>query len=1325
MSSPRAAIPTEQLDELARQAESCGLADRDRVRRRIQALRTSARDPAGELVQVQRLLAEAQARLAARALRVPVITFPEDLPVCQKRDEVRDAIGRHQVVVICGETGSGKTTQLPKLCLEMGRGVRGLIGHTQPRRIAARSVASRIAEELGSRVGEHVGFKVRFGDHTSPDNFIKLMTDGILLAETQHDRMLTQYDTLIIDEAHERSLNIDFMLGYLRTLLPRRPDLKVIVTSATIDPERFARHFAGSGAGGAPVPAPIIMVSGRTYPVEVRYRPPASEDLDERDQQMQEAILHAVDECSAHGPGDILVFLSGEREIRETAETLQEHKFPGEKHPEILPLFARLTAEEQQKVFQTHDRRRIVLATNVAETSLTVPGIRFVIDPGYARINRYSARTRVQRLEIEAISRASADQRKGRCGRLGPGVCIRLFSERDYTARPHFTDPEIVRVNLASVILQMAALHLGKVEDFPFVEKPDGRMIKDGYETLQELGAVDERGQLTPIGRDLARLPIDPRIGRMVLAAGREGSLEEVLIIASALSIQDPRERPMAVQDQADAAHEEFVDKGSDFLTYLRLWAAWKDRKKHLSSSKLRRWCKEHFLSFVRMREWEDVHTQLADMAGDLRLHHNRQPAPPDRVHRALLTGLLANIATRADKPDRELGNYLAARGNRYGIFPGSALFGNAPPGGFKWLMAAEVVRTTKVYARTVAPVQPEWVEELGAHLLKRTHSEPRWDRPSGRVVANERVTIFGIELVAKRRVHFGAIDQSGARDIFIHHALVMGDMESRAPFLAHNLGLEDSVSEWEIRSRRNNLLADLDRRFQFYAARVPQDIVTAAAFERWRFEQSKKQPRLLFMSLEDLIAADADLPGLDQFPDTLDVGPLRLPLAYTLEPGKEDDGVTARVPLEALGQLHPDRLVWLVPGHLRERVETVLRGLGKDYRRVLPPSGQLAQQVMPLLRFGEGSFLDQLRAAILKVTTLDVPKESLAAVPLPLWMQLRMEVVGEEDRVLAAGRDLGQLRAVLAPKIKAGLLTSPNRFTRDGVKHWDFGDLPERLEVERAGVVIGAFPGILDARATVSLRLFDTFESAQAATRAGSRRLFMFEAERALRAHCAYIPGIEQMSLHYSTLGSRADLAASIQELVADRAFIGDMLPVRTEKEFAFRTTRGIERLPAAMQEVVPLVGVILQQFHQVQKALSARQPEAFGPALDDLRQQIVGLCPRGFLTSTPYTWLRHVPRYLQAVQMRLAKLQSSGGGPGAGAQRDARLAGDVLAMQRACDELRERQKALSLSGELVDEFRWHLEELRVSVFAQELRTSVPVSVKKMQEMWAAIVRG
>jgi ATP-dependent helicase HrpA len=1345
----------------------------------------------------------ARARVEERRALVPAsIVYPEDLPISQRRDEIARAIREHQVVVVCGETGSGKTTQLPKVCLELGRGVRGLIGHTQPRRIAARSVAMRISEELGTRLGDLVGFKVRFGDQTGPNNLVKLMTDGILLAETQSDRLLLQYDTLIIDEAHERSLNIDFMLGYLRQLLPKRPDLKVIVTSATIDPERFARHFARA-EGGREVPAPIISVSGRTFPVEMRYRPPASDDLDERDEEFQAHIVEAVDELAAHGEGDILIFLSGEREIRETAETLERHRTDphGPHDPrtrtQILPLFARLSAEEQQRVFQPHEGRRIVLATNVAETSLTVPGIRYVIDPGYARINRYSPRTKVQRLEIEPISRASADQRAGRCGRLGPGVCIRLYGEQDYHARGHFTDPEILRDNLASVILQMEYLQLGHVEDFPFIEPPDERAVRDGYETLHELGAIDEQQRLTPIGRDLARLPIDPRIGRMVLAGAAEGVLGDVLVIASALSIQDPRERPLAVQQQADEAHEQFDDPTSDFLGFMRLWTAWRESKRHLSSSKLRRWCKENFLSFVRMREWEDVHSQLGEMASDLKLNtgsgaSRRDPkatgrpqgasakslgpsrqdrngqargAPrgpgqarsarspslverdqggrgtrggaiaagrsaqggnaaasaqspeqtrADHIHRALLTGLLCNVGVKADNPDRELGNYLGGRGNRFSIFPGSALFKQSP----RWVVGAEVVRTTKVYARTVATIRPEWIEELGVHLLKRTHSEPRWDIHTGRVIANERITIFGLELVPKRRVHFGPIDPKASREIFVHHALVLGELERPPSFLEHNLGIEAQVRELEVRSRKTNLIADAEKRFRFYDARVPTEIITAGALERWRFEQAKANPNLLHMSPADLLGDGAQLPPHQAFPDTLDVGAVTLPLRYALDPAKDDDGVTAIVPLDALGQLQAEAFTWLVPGHVREKVDAILRGLGKEWRRVLPAPSQLADSVLPLMRPGQGALLDQLRQAILKATTLDVPRDALAAAPLQAWMSMRFEVVGEDDALLASGRDLNQLKAILAPKLRSGLLTSPHRFSRDGLKQWDFGDLPERVDVDRAGVRFGAFPGIVDAGASVSLRLFDTFESAQHSTRAGSRRLFMIAASEALRRHCAYVPGQEQMALQFAALGGATQLREALQELVADRAFIGDMLPVRTEKEFAFRTTRGIDNLGPAVKEVAPLVGQVLSAYHACQRELSANHPPAFGASIADMRDQLGALVERGFLTATPYAWLRHYPRFLQGIRVRYQRLQ------GGGVSRDQRQMEEVTPLVKGLATLRARQKELGLDAGAIDEFRWMLEELRVSLFAQELRTSVPVSVKRMHELWAQIVK-
>ncbi len=1302
------------------------LADRQRLSRRMHQLRDLARNRNGRSLDADRLaldvlelseqLAKAEQRLVDRRALVPAIRYPEDLPVVQRRDEIKKAISDHQVVVLCGETGSGKTTQLPKICLELGRGVHGLIGHTQPRRIAARSVAKRISDELGSRLGELVGFKVRFGDETSPRNLIKLMTDGILLAETQTDRFLNQYDTLIIDEAHERSLNIDFMLGYLKTLLPRRPDLKVIVTSATIDPERFARHF-GSQREGVVREAPIITVSGRTYPVEVRYRPPASDDLDERDEEFQHHIVQAADELCREGPGDILVFLSGEREIRETAETLERHRDPTGLRMQILPLYARLTAEEQSEVFEPHDGRRIVLATNVAETSLTVPGIRYVIDPGYARINRYSPKTKVQRLEIESISRASADQRKGRCGRLGPGVCIRLYDEKDFTDRAAFTDPEIARDNLASVILQMAYLRLGKVEDFPFVEAPDSRAVRDGYETLHELGAIDDNQQLTSIGRDLAKLPIDPRIGRMILAAGREGALAEVLIIAAALAIQDPRERPMAFADKADAAHEQFDDAAGDFISYLNLWHAWRDKKRHLSGSKLRRWCKESFVSFVRMREWEDVHAQLAELASELRLRMNRDKAPPDRIHRALLTGLLCNIGQKPEKldaSDREKGNYLGGRGNRFNIFPGSALFKAGP----KWLMAAEIVHTTKVYARTVAPVTPEWIEELGTHLLKRTYSEPRWDKHTGKVVANERVTIYGLDLVPKRRISYGSIAPDVCRQIFVHHGLVLGELERQPDFLRHNLDLEERVKELEIRTRRNNLIANSDRRFAFYDSRVPKDIIAAAPFEKWRYDQAKKEPRLLFMALEDLLSDDAGLPTAEAYPDEIDIGPFKLPLSYVLDPASEKDGITVHVPLDALGQVQPERFAWLVPGHVREKVETILRGLSKEWRRLLPPASQLTDQVLPLLKFAGGIFIEQLRLAVLKATTIDVPREAFSAVPVPLWMSMRFEVEGEDAAVLAAGRDLNQLKALLAPKLKAGMLTSPNRYNRDGIKQWDFGDLPERVEIDRGGVRFGAFPGIVDSKASVSLRLFDTFESSQAATRHGTRRLFMFSASDAIRRHATYIPGVETAAMLYGQIGSPTQFREGVAELIADRAFIGDMLPVRSEKEFAFRVTRGIERLGAATQEVAPLLTGLMQLYHAVARDLLLKHPPAFDPAVNDMRDQLGKLMRPDFMVATPFEWLRHFPRYFQAMRLRLSRL------PGGGIAKDQKQFAEIAPLLRGCEELIRRQKELGLNPQKVEEFRWMLEELRVQLFAQDLRTAVPVSSKRMMELWHQIVR-
>jgi len=817
-------------------------------------------------------ITSSQARCRARQRALPRPEFPGDLPIVEHRRNIADAIARHQVIVVCGETGSGKSTQLPKMCLEAGRGAAGLIGHTQPRRIAARSIAARIARELGTPLGDVVGYKVRFSDRTRPDAFIKVMTDGILLAETQGDRSLSRYDTIIIDEAHERSLNVDFLLGYLRQLLPRRPELKLIITSATIDPQRFSEHFDG---------APIIEVSGRAHPVDVRYRPLQSGDPDELDRDMRQGILAGVDEIASVGRGDVLVFLSGERDIRETAEALRKHHPP---NTEILPLYARLSAAEQNRVFEPHPGRRIILATNVAETSLTVPGIRGVVDPGLARMSRYSARSKVQRLPIEPISQASARQRAGRCGRLGPGVCIRLYSEDDYAGREAFTQPEILRTNLASVILQMKALNLGDVAAFPFIDPPRRGMIRDGYETLRELGAFDEKDRLTDIGRRLARLPIDPRIGRMILAADAEGCLAEVLIIGAALSVQDPRERPMDQSDAADEAHGRFVDERSDFLTFLRLWQAYHEQKRHLSWSKLRRWCHEHFLSFLRMREWHDVHQQLRILVTQGGMCPNDEPADEERIHRAILSGLLSSIARRGERHE-----YDAARGSGYYIFPGSVLFRKTPP----WVMAAEIVQTTRRYARCVASVRPQWIERVGGHLVKCEYSEPHWHRASAQVMAFERVTLFGLEIVARRRVPYGPIEPDAAREMFIHHALVEGEYKSDAPFLEHNRRLIEEIRDIEARRRKRDVLVDAQARHAFYDKRLGPQIFSGRSLEHWRVGAEADNPDLLFMTRHDLMLPGAEAADREQFPDELVLGTLRLPLEYRLEPGGEDDGVT------------------------------------------------------------------------------------------------------------------------------------------------------------------------------------------------------------------------------------------------------------------------------------------------------------------------------------------------------------------------------------------------------------------------------------------------
>jgi ATP-dependent helicase HrpA len=1356
----------DELAALAARIPEAMLADQHRLRRRARAaemlrrggVHARARSFDHELTRLARDLERSIARRAARAASLPRPAFDLDLPILARREEIGRAIQQCQVCVICGETGSGKTTQLPKICLDLGRGVAGLIGHTQPRRIAARTVAARIAEELGAPLGSRagpVGYKVRFGDHTGPDTYVKVMTDGILLAETQGDPWLEQYDTLIIDEAHERSLNIDFLLGYLKRLLPKRRELKVIITSATIDPDRFAHHFTSlpphlltstpTASALVPAAAPIIEVSGRTYPVEVRYRPLASDDPDDRERDQESAILDAIDELHAIAPGDALVFLAGEREIRQTAEALRKHHPPG---TEILPLFARLSAQEQMRVFQAHRSRRIVLATNVAETSLTVPGIKYVIDPGLARISRYNPRTKVQRLPIEPISQASADQRKGRCGRVQAGVCIRLYSEDDFKTRPRFTDPEILRTNLASVILQMKALRLGTVEEFPFVEPPDSRMIRDGYETLHELGALGEPAPgaaLTRTGAQLAKLPIDPRLGRMILAAKGEGTLREVLIIAAALSIQDPRERPMSAQDAADQAHARFRDEHSDFVALLNLWNEYQKQAEHLSGSKLRKWCQTNFVSFVRMREWEDIHQQLHALVADMGFHENpaTQPADYASIHRSLLTGLLSSIGQRT-----ETFEYQGARGQKFHLFPGSGLFKRGP----RWVMAAEIVQTTRLYARTVAKIEPEWVEALAGHLVKRSYSDAHWSKDAGQVMAFEKVSLFGLDVVPRRRVNYGPIDPAASRDLFIH-ALVEGDLQKRPAFLEHNLRLIDEVKRLEAKARKRDILADTRALSEFYGARLPPDVYSTDTLNRWLKSAGREGALALQMAKTDLLSREAAEVTPEKFPDTAPVAGTRLNLEYTLDPGGPTDGITMTVPLEALIALDERRTEWLVPGLLKDKILALLRSLPKQHRKALDPAPALAEQAAATLPFGRGDLYEALSTLVRERRGVTIAREAWQPRGIPDHFRLNIRVVDERGKVLGESRDVNDLKARFAARAKAAFerlaqsgpsqpddqgadATSP--FHRDGITDWEFGDLPESVTLDRGGFRLVAYPAILDRGETVSLRLLDSADAAATETRRGLRRLFILEARDELLYHVRLIPELPAMSLHYAPYGGGEQLKRDLIELAAERAFLSEQalgetssesrfvstgtatttaapVFIRTRAAFRARLESAWDRIGPAMREAGAIVSRVLDARHAVALRLAERTPPAWEPALADIREQLLYLLPKGFLGSAPYEQLRHLPRYLAAITRRMDKLEN------AGLARDARWAAEVAPHWRRCLDLARANPVAARSLAAVS-YRWLIEEFRVSLFAQELGTAAPVSAKKLDEQWARI---
>ncbi len=1208
----------------------CLIKDRFRFSKRIDGASKIKNESARNAVFDEIALDIAQSMMVVeqRKQQMPKIEYPALLPVSQKRDDIAQAIAHHQVVIVVGETGSGKTTQLPKICAELGRGKYGLIGHTQPRRLAARSVANRIAEEMETELGGFVGYKVRFTDQISDQTQIKLMTDGILLAEIQNDRFLNQYDTIIIDEAHERSLNIDFILGYLKQLLPRRPDLKVIITSATIDPERFSKHFSN---------APIIEVSGRTYPVEVRYRPLAGDDDSESDRDQLEGIFQAVDELCDEGLGDILIFMNGEREIRDTADALSKRNL---RDTEIVPLYARLSAYEQNKIFQPHAGRRIVLATNVAETSLTVPGIKYVIDPGTARISRYSYRTKVQRLPIEPISQASANQRKGRCGRTEEGICIRLYSEEDFLSRPEFTDPEILRTNLASVILQMTALGLGDIEAFPFVEAPDKRNIQDGVRLLEELGAIndqikDPKKRLTESGKQLARLPIDPRLARMVLEASKLGCLKEVMIIASALSIQDPRERPSDKQQSADDKHRRFNHEDSDFLTLVNLWHYIGQQQKALTSNQFRRQCKLDYLNYLRVREWQDVYTQLHQSTREMGFKLNDEPGSYHAVHSAILVGLLSHIGMK----DQEKNEYHGARNARFNIFPASGLFKKQP----KWVMSAELVETSKLWARVVAKIEPDWIEPLAKHLSKRSYSEPHWSKKNAAVMAYEKVMLYGIPIVPKRLVNYGTIDPVLSREIFIRSALVEGDWETKHAFFKQNRALLAEVEELEHKSRRRDILVDDEELFQFYDQRVGTEVVSGRHFDAWWKTASRKTPDLLSFEKEMLFKGDAShITDLD-YPNFWHQGNLKLKLSYQFEPGENSDGVTVHIPLPILNQVEPHGFDWQIPGLRHELVVSLIKSLPKTLRKNFVPAPNYADAFLARVTPFEMPLLDAMEKELRRMTGVTVLREDWKLDQLPAHLKITYRAVDHRNRKLNESCDLHELKESLKEKVQETLSqVADDDIEQRDLHTWSFGELPKVYQQKRGGFEVRAYPALVDKKDSVEIKLFETEQEQLSAMRAGQRRLILLNVPSPIKYLHANLPNKSKLGLYFNPYGKVLDLiddciACGVDKLIEER---GGM--VWEPQAFEALKEHVRAELGDTVVEIAKQVETILTTAYNINKRLKGKVDFTMAFALSDVKAQIEGLIFSGFATECGWKRLPDILRYMRAIERRMEKLRS-----------------------------------------------------------------------------------
>ncbi len=1286
--------------DLHREVDKCMRVDQHALRRQIKSLvNAPPGDGTEHLTRWQARLHASQALRTARKDVVPEPTWP-DLPIVEHRDAIKSALQANQVVIVCGETGSGKTTQLPKMCLELGRGQAGYIGHTQPRRIAARSVAARLAEELNTQVGELVGFKIRFSDQVSDASLIKLMTDGILLAEIQKDPLLTQYDTIIIDEAHERSLNIDFLLGYIKQLLPKRRDLKVIITSATIDPERFAEHFDN---------APIIMAQGRTYPVEVRYAPLEDNSESIEDSDMSLAVVDACESLLQENQHDILVFMTGERDIREQVDVFSRHASTSRwlRGVEVIPLYSRLSNAEQNRVFQSHSRARIVLATNVAETSLTVPGIRSVVDTGMARMSRYSVRSKVQRLPIERISQASANQRMGRCGRLAPGICIRLYSEEDFDTRAEFTEPEILRTNLSSVILQMATLNLGAIDAFPFIEPPDSKFINDGYRNLQELSALDEKRKLTPLGRRLARLPIDPRLARMLVAGADEGAVREVLTIVSALSVQDPRERPFEKRGAADEQHAEFNHESSDFMAWLNLWAFVTVQKKQLSNSQFRKMCKQRFLSPMRVQEWIEVRRQLATVCKELKLPLNSNEASYDNIHRALLTGLLGNVAMKTDKHD-----YLGTRNRHLKIFPGSGLFKKGP----KWMMSAEIAETSQLFARQVASVDVDWIERLADHLLKRTYRDAHWQKRSGTVGALEQSTLYGLVINPKKRVNYSPINPSESREIFIRDALVGGALQTQGDFHRHNLALIEEVTTLEDKSRRRDIVVDPEELVRFYDAVIPEDINTAKSFETFRKTYEQDQPRGLYYTRDQLLRDDEVEVSERDFPNQLDLGGMVLPLRYHFAPGEVDDGVTLMCPVDVLNRVPPALPDWLVPGMLEEKITLLIKGLPKAVRRNFVPAPDFAHAAVNAMTHGQGVLTQELSAHLKRMTGMPVPSTEWDASGLPDHLRMRFEVIDNEGKRIDSGRDLTTLQETWLDHVEESLLKfSDNSIEQDQVLDWNFGDLPDAVDIEKAGITMQGYPALQATDEGVALKLFATPGAAKQSMPVGLRALYRQSLKDEIRYLQRKLPAINVLCLRFAPFGTKKQLTDDIINAALDHVFIQDKPLPRTRDAWLASMEAGRPQLVPVAGEICGVLERVFEAHRQVAKRIEGSVSLSWIEAVKDIKEQISSLLFVGFVTATGLPRLARLPVYFDAMHRR------------------------VLAIDQAPDKDRRRRSEFSpvwldfqnLPSERADDpdfhelwlsIRWAFEELRISLFAQELGTQEKVSVSRMENRVAEL---